>query len=184
MSHHPSRTSPWHARHATDSPTHTSATSYPTAKAGPESDPSTAPTGTAPTNQAGHNAAYPAPAAPDTTCGPATAAPASTHPNSDPTAASSTAHNPATKTKDAPPTAERYGRDNPVKRFHGRVTRPERRLLHDIVAGHSLGHVRSDKAVTCAYATPKFPSYPGWPDSGGSQEFFLGGSENFGGMAW
>ncbi len=60
----------------------------------------------------------------------------------------------------------------------------QRRLLHDIVAGQSLGHVNQKTALTSAYATPKFPSNPPRPDSGGSQEFFLGGSENFGGMAW
>ncbi len=60
----------------------------------------------------------------------------------------------------------------------------QRRLLHDIVAGQSLGHVNQKTALTSVYATPDFPSNPTPPDSGGSQEFFLDGSENFGGTAW
>lgn len=185
MSHHPRRTNTWHDRHATDSPTHTSATSYPTATDGPESDPSTAPTGTAPTNQAGHNATYPAHATTDTTCGPATAEPASTHPNSDPTAASSTVHSPTTKTR----TALRHQIGNPDSPFERWLLETDmqpwqRRLLRDIFAGQSLGDINSDTALTCTYATPNFPSYPGSPDfPGGSHSFFWTGSENFRGAA-
>lgn len=58
------------------------------------------------------------------------------------------------------------------------------RLLHDITAGQGLGSGNQKEVLTSAYATPNFPSNPPPPDSGGSQEFFLDGSENFGGVAW
>lgn len=64
------------------------------------------------------------------------------------------------------------------------TTAAPNRLLHHIIAGHSLGDVNSKTALTSTYATPNFPSNPTPADSGGSQEFFLDGSENFGGMAW
>ncbi|SHR84037.1 Uncharacterised protein [Mycobacteroides abscessus subsp. abscessus] len=195
MSHPASRTNTWDDRHATDSPTHTSATSYPTATDGPESDPSTAPTGTAATNQAGRSATYPAHATPDTTCGPATAAPASMHPSSGPTAASSTAHNPATRTVDA--LRHQIGNpDSPLERWlletsplqrwllETDLTPWQRCLLHDIIAGQSLKADSPKIALTSRYATPNFPSNPTLPDSSGSQEFFLGDSENFGGASW
>lgn len=60
----------------------------------------------------------------------------------------------------------------------------QRCLLHDIIAGQSLKADSLKIALTSRYATPNFPSNPTPPDSGGSQEFFLDDSENFGGMAW
>lgn len=57
------------------------------------------------------------------------------------------------------------------------------RLLDDIIAGQSPDGVNRKTALTSVYATPDFPSNPTPADSGGSQEFFLGDSENFGGAS-
>lgn len=162
MSHHPSRTNTWHARHATDSPTPASATSSKPPQAGPSSARPTAPTGTASKNPAGNTQPQHAHARHGTTPGHATAAPPPTHPSSDPTAKSA---------------ADAKASCHPT-------TAAPNHLLHHITAGHSPGDVNSKTALTSTYATPNFPSNPTPPDSGGCQEFFLDGSENFGGAAW
>lgn len=83
------RTCAWH-RPAISSRTRTSATSCPTARAGPSSARPTARTGTASTSLAGRSVAGRAHATASTTCGRATAARPSTHPSSGQGARSST----------------------------------------------------------------------------------------------